>query len=247
MLKGTVKFCAKVRGNGFAFALFEFNPNEPGVGKVAIEGPDGSEILSTVHLAEVVCDGQGRALATKVNTTALDRIAFFHGIIVENARITDEQFSPLYSEPHVYRVQGSGGLVAGGAGPVVFSIPSAQLKMELERASPSGEHNFGSFRSARQSVSPVEQFISLYNILLTLYNGGQSDVDSFILDQDPAVPQTQSRKRRGSCVMETVYTRLRNELAHLRHGVNLDDTKVEMGNRLGGLIELTKRAIELHP
>jgi len=47
--------------------------------------------------------------------------------------------------------------------------------------------------------------------------------------------------------METVYTRLRNELAHKRAGVNIDNTKAEMANRLGGLIALTKRAIELHP
>ncbi len=45
--------------------------------------------------------------------------------------------------------------------------------------------------------------------------------------------------------METVYTRLRNELAHQRAGVNLDNTKAEMSNRLSRLIALTKRAIEL--
>ena len=47
--------------------------------------------------------------------------------------------------------------------------------------------------------------------------------------------------------METVYTRLRNELGHSRKGVNLQDTKAEMANQLGGLIAITKRAIELFP
>ena len=44
--------------------------------------------------------------------------------------------------------------------------------------------------------------------------------------------------------METVYTRLRNEFAHGRPGVNLDQTKGEMADRIGGLVLLTKRAIE---
>jgi len=48
-------------------------------------------------------------------------------------------------------------------------------------------------------------------------------------------------------VPETVYTWLRNESTHKRVGVNFDNTKPEMANRLGGLIGLTKRVIELKP
>jgi len=46
--------------------------------------------------------------------------------------------------------------------------------------------------------------------------------------------------------LDAIYTRLRNELAHTRLGVDLHNTKAEMATRLGGLIALTKRAIELH-
>jgi hypothetical protein len=53
---------------------------------------------------------------------------------------------------------------------------------------------------------------------------------------DPHYPSDRNRKG-------TVYTQLRNELAHKRAGVNLEDTKYEMGQRLPGLIALTQRAI----
>jgi hypothetical protein len=92
----------------------------------------------------------------------------------------------------------------------------------------------------------VEDFMQLYNILLMLSNDSQAEVDAFILGEGAAVPQTQ-HPLRGPGVMETVYTRLRNELAHPRAGVNLHNTKAEMANRLGELVALTKRAIELHP
>ena len=47
--------------------------------------------------------------------------------------------------------------------------------------------------------------------------------------------------------METIYTRLRNEFAHTRVGVDLATTKEVMVNRLGGLLALVRRAIELSP
>ena len=129
---------------------------------------------------------------------------------------------------------------------VVLGISSPQLKIQLEQPTPPGERNFGLLRSARQSDSPVEEFMHLYNVLLMLFNDRQLDVDSFIVAEEPAVPQTQ-HPQKSPGKMETVYTRLRNELAHQRAGVVIDQTKAEMANRLSGLIALTKRAIELHP
>jgi hypothetical protein len=86
----------------------------------------------------------------------------------------------------------------------------------------------------------------LYHILLMLFppDERQADVDAFIVREELGVQQTQ-HPLKGPGFMETVYTRLRNELAHKRAGVNLDTTKAEMAQHLGGLIALTKRAIEL--
>ena len=115
-----------------------------------------------------------------------------------------------------------------------------RIKALLEEKALAGESNFGLFRSARQSESPTEEFLHLYQIILMLCGDEQRDVDAWIKGQDAAVPQTPTglRGRR-----ETVYTRLRNEFGHKRDGVNLDDTKKEMASRLGGLRELARLAI----
>jgi hypothetical protein len=246
MFKGAVQFRARIKGNGLTFPLFEFNPNEPGVEKVEVESPNGDEILSTVHLASVATQENGIAIATKVTTAVLNRIGFFHSIAVENGQITSAQFSPLDPQPGVLVVAAGEYVITGYAAKLVVGVPAARIKTELEQASPPGERNFGLLRSARQSMSPVEDFMQLYNILLMLSNDSQAEVDAFILGEGAAVPQTQ-HPLRGPGVMETVYTRLRNELAHPRAGVNLHNTKAEMANRLGELVALTKRAIELHP
>ena len=88
----------------------------------------------------------------------------------------------------------------------------------------------------------------LYNILLMFFDddqkGAQGRLDNFVRTENPGVPQTAHPKFPG--VYETVYTRLRNELGHPRPRVNLDVTKAEMKTRLGELVALTKRAIELN-
>jgi len=246
MFNGTVNFVARIKGNGLTFPLLDFNPNEAGVSKVEIEGPNGNEIRSTVHLQNVASQDDGRTLATKVNTKALDRIAYSHAVSIENARTTGDQFSPVNQPPGVHAIAANVNLYISGGAQVAKGVAAALVKAELEQPIKSGEHNFAFFRSARQSLSSVEEFMHLYNILLMLYNDRQVEVDAFIVNEDPAVPQTQ-HPQKAAGVMETIYTRLRNELAHRRVGVNLNDTKTEMANRLGNLISLVKQAIALHP
>lgn len=246
MFNGTVDFAAKIKGNGLTFPLVDFNPNEPGVDRIEMDAPNGDEIRSTVHLTSVATEDDGRALAEEVNTAALNRIAFFYGTAIENARRSGDQFSPVNPPPGVHATTANVNLYLGSAAQVTRAIPAPQLKTQLEQPSPPGERHFGLLRSARQSQSPVEEFMHFYHILLMLYYDRQADVDAFIVSEDPAVQQTQ-HPLKAAGVMETVYTRLRNELAHKRAGVNLDNTKTEMANRLGGLIGLTKRAIGLHP
>jgi hypothetical protein len=246
MFKGTVKFHARIKGNGLTFPLLEFNPNKPSVDKVAIEGPNGNEILSTVHLASVASSADGIAVATKVHRATMDRISFCHNIAIENGQMTDSDFSPVNPPPGFHMAANPGYFsLTGHEARFVVGLSAAHLKTELEQVSP-GEHNFSLFRSALQSTSPVEEFMHLYNILLMLLGDDQAKVDKFVLDEDPSVPLTPDPRPNHQWKMETVYTRLRNELGHNRPGVNLDVTKAEMAKHLGGLIALTKRAIELH-
>ena len=245
MLKGTVSFRAEIKGNGLTFPRVAWNPKEPGVDRVELEGPNGDEILSSVHLESVATEDEGKAIAARVNTAALDRISFFHGLATENEKITGVQFSPVDPQPGVLEASAGSLVITGWAPKLVLGIPAATVQGELEGAAPPGEANFGLFRSALQSASPVEAFMHMYHILMMLFGDRQSDVDAFVTSEDPTVPQTQHPLKYPG-VMETIYTRLRNELAHKRAGVNLQDTKLGMANRLGGLVAVTKRAIELY-
>ena len=246
MFKGAVTFQARIKGNGRRFPSFEFSPNVSGVDTVEIEAPDGEEIRTTVYLVGVVSSDAGREIATKVNMATLNRICFNYDIVFEGVRCKGSSFSPLDPQPGVISIEALEMAFALEEVKVVSDIPPSLLKAELEKASPPGEQNYGLFRSALQSTSPVEEFMHLYHIFLMIRGDDQKLVETFIISEDPAVPQTKD-PREWKDQMETVYTRLRNEFAHRRAGVNLETTKSEMAERIGGLRALVKRAIELDP
>jgi hypothetical protein len=249
VFKGTVEFLTEINGNGLAFPIFDLDPNQQGVTKVEIEGPDGYKVRGTVHLGLVATEDEGRSLATKAITAVLDRIAFHYDMSIANTRIVQDQFSPLSPAPGLHVCKSRDTMTFSEILIPVLAVPAADLKAKLEKQSQPGERYFGLFRSALQSMSPVEKFMHLYHILLMLFNDEQAEVDKFIRGEDSGVPYELSGDpklaKRG--IKETIYSRLRNEFAHKRSNVSLEHTKFEMTNRLGGLIQLTKRAIELHP
>jgi hypothetical protein len=250
MLKGIVNFEAAIKGNGISFPSFDFNLTEPGVDKVEIEAPNGDVIRLRVYFAAVASHDRAKELAAKVSVAALNRIAFHHQVVIVNDRITSLSLSSATdSDADGARMAASATLVmVTEASRLVLGYPTAEpVKSQLEQISPPGEHNYALFRSAMQATGTVKEFMILYNVLLQILGDNQPAVDAFILKEDPGVPVTPSRNPRNPSVMETVYTRLRNEIGHRRPGVKLETTRAEMASRVAGLRALTKRAIELHP
>jgi hypothetical protein len=245
MYNGTVTFRAVITSTGLKFPACEFNPNQASVEKVVIESQSGFEILSTVHVSEVATERVGRAIANKVLTAVLDRIAFRYSLAIEDSQIISSWFDTVRPLPgaEVHPHSGELAIIAEQAVPIV-AIPAADLKTELERPHLAGEAFFSSYRLALQSRSPVENFMHLYSLLLRFFEDEQAKVDEFIRSQDSAVPQSPD-PRPGHSNRETVYTRLRNEFAQRQSDVNMQETKAQMEQYVGGLIGLVKQAIAL--
>ena len=83
------------------------------------------------------------------------------------------------------------------------------------------------FRHAIATDEPIVQFLILYLILYDKF-GNQPEVDRQIILHEPATPQSISPHSRRP---ETIYTRLRNEIAH-RARVGLDATRAEIIDNL---------------
>jgi hypothetical protein len=75
-------------------------------------------------------------------------------------------------------------------------------------------------------LEPIGRFIALYQLLLSVCEDSQAKVESLILSIEPNSLQTVSPKDPRK--FETVYTRLRNELAHHRSGTDSFKTHEEI-------------------
>ena len=88
--------------------------------------------------------------------------------------------------------------------------------------------------------------MALYRLLLRLIpnNKGKEDqeeVDLFIVQEfgEPTAPSPHRPR-----VQETIFTRIRNEVAHVRPNVDFTATRIQLVRCLDRLPDIVKRAIE---
>lgn len=136
-------------------------------------------------------------------------------------RPTGEVFYEINNQRHeVYpRRSGSSARLVGVAGSGWFDSNKDALTApyDLERLK---RLNF-----ACGIAEPIGRFVALYALLLSEAGDSQSEVDRLILEFDPNTQQSPSPKN-GK--LETLYTRLRNELAHVRPTSNVFSTHDEI-------------------
>jgi hypothetical protein len=107
---------------------------------------------------------------------------------------------------------------------------------------------YNQFGFAMQIDDPVARYMLLYSILLQTKGDWQKEVDRFILNKEPKVetfqPPEKSRPPKSPPQDETIYTKLRNEIGHVREGATFKETCQEIESKVKGLEHLTRLAIE---
>lgn len=246
MFEGSVTLRAEVSGTGKFFGPIDVAP-PAGADKVTLDSLDGTSIRCVVHVKSVADGPSGVAIALSVGKTVLDRLAFGYRLAIGSAMPIECSLREVGgTEPLSFGFQDFVKLQESLA--VSVTAQPSEIKALIEAKAPSGEKNYGLFRSALISISPVERFMHLYNILLMIFNDKQKSLDAFIVAEEPKFKQTPYRKPGAKKdTSETVFTRLRNEFAHTRAGVDMDKTKEEMELRWEQLRDLTQKAIEKHP
>jgi hypothetical protein len=242
MYKGRVDFTAPVTDGAITFACFEFSPPLPHCSKVRMVCADGLSITGTVWITGVPATQEILRTGHSLVEVLLSRLAFAQELPIGLSRITASEFEPEAPPPGRTLIAGTGSYYLTGYAPKVSrSLDTDLLQRELEQASPPGEQNYGEFRSARLSTGPVEEFMHLYGILLGHFCDRQFDVDQFILQVEPSAPTSPSPWKSGST--ETLYTKLRNQLAHRRAGATLEATRHAMTMHVGALRRIVRAAI----
>lgn len=242
MFRGTVTYHSHIPD--LIFERFEVNPACPGVEVVELELPPGYILHVVVRVASIASHEDGIRAAEVAVEKVLNRLAYTIGAHVADSYFVNATFEEMAETGTPVTIHPPAGAVAWQVVSEAGEGFIREVKATLEKPNRPGERHFGLFRSAMKTESAVERFLLLYHILLLFNNDHQPTVDAFIVAQDPKIVQTPSPH---SGKPETVYTRLRNELAHGRLSVNLENTKHEVESRWPGLMNLVREAIRLNP
>lgn len=253
-LKGTVGLRATIRGEGVTFPAFDFDPGHPSTNRVTLCAMGGKSIEGTIYFDAVEDANAAITIASQIMQRTIDRIAFKHCLAIDDAVIQSKKLVTFNSETgaRLFAVDGSF-QVEGTAASLCRGLAPGLLRPDLEQSDSKSDERIGLFRSALLSASPVERFLHLYHLLLLVFDDNQAEVDAFIGPQEPGIatsPRPRINKpkpRSGRVSGETRYTRLRNEFAHRRIGVDMSATKAEMEQLWTNLRDLVKVAIGQSP
>ncbi len=98
------------------------------------------------------------------------------------------------------------------------------------------------YNYSRSIDEPIGKFVSLYSLLSSLAGDKQKNIDTLIESFDSSVAKYIPEGR----PIETIYTRLRNELAHIRQGTSIIKTHSEIELHLPKFEWIVKNILKKH-
>lgn len=160
----------------------------------------------------------------------------------------EEKLLPDGSTKLIHHLRGGDG--TGGSISIWIKLGSKQMT-DVKKLVEQKHHNrffyYDLFYFALGLTDPLSKFMALYSILLTLCSDRQEKVDKFVISVEPSVATNPPYRKRKSGVLETIYTRLRNQVGHVRPGTTIEVTRNEMETNLSGLVAITQELIRLQP
>lgn len=246
MFKGTVNF--RAGGVGIAFDGIDVATHEPNTGGATVAANAEEVLLKvTVTAAETVDEAIRAAGEVAIRTATV--LTYHFGKHFKNFGLVDHALvEDKANATQVHHFSSSlGFFVKADACLRLGPDKTAALKNTLDLPSHSGFLFYDQFRAALSLGDPLARFMSLYNIALSLCSDSQEDVDRLALQLDSSTPTNPPFKPRRSGTAETIYTRLRNQVGHVRPGTTIEGTRAEMEACLPGLIRIAKDLIDRQP
>ena len=255
-IESDVDLAYQAKLNGLEWPPFETRPAHDRVIRVALAASGKNKALTVsirvkgpvgISDARAVADGEAarvvNKLAVVLNEPIGDPVRISEGWTIRGAD----------GPQHHHVTSGSRvGVRAGGEAWVIRGPRAVEdLVIELEQVDlPDCDAEL--FRTLLSVDEVVAKFLALYVVIAgRLGDNRQRDVDDFIRTEyerkgQPVAESTPVRGDGRPGKSETVYTRLRNQIAHDR-GVPLESTRAEMSQNMRGLIDLVKACLRDHP
>jgi hypothetical protein len=240
MATGTITYAASVES--VRFAPIEVSNPHPAVEKIIVETKDSEQIQVVFHLTDVFTDTEADAIAGSIVASLTNRLAF------ELDRGIGHPYLKGFSLPKdasgsSYTVSSSVPLLWNVAAPTITLGDERRQELARLLEQPLARPDlYSAYRFVVNQTDDVARFMFLYSILLQLQpDDNQKYVDDFIRREMPNVLQSPRPDKMN--VYETLFTRLRNEIAHRRPGTTPERTRREIQVNVAAFQELVRTAI----
>jgi len=221
MPTGTISYYAL--SNGLELDEIEVSNAYPKVEKIKIKSENLDRISIIITLSGVYSSKEAASIGNEIVNIILDRLSIEFNISIEEPHCSGMSL-PIDESGKKHIVTGSfvalNDIIEGDIKPGQKRIEDLIKKLEGETP-PRNQHLY-LYRFSAKQKDPLARFMFLYNILLQLNGDSQKDLDAFIRTCDSGV--SQSLRPDKPKIIETLYTRLRNEIAHCRNTVLPEDT-----------------------
>ena len=242
MAEGVITYSASIIG--LELEPFEFNPPYPFISHVSIHTESETRLFIQVHLIDVYSKADAQKLTSDLVNIIIARLAFAFNCAIGEPRCVSVSLpvddtgkkSMLISEIVLVN-----DLLEGTMKPSRRKIE--ELRIELAKLYDEKDLYLQAFRFAISQKDPISRFMFLYNLLLMIFGDKQKFVDENICKLDSQVPVFPSPIRSGE--KETIFTRLRNEIAHARKDSGQMKTKEEICNYIVNFQTIALKAIDL--
>jgi hypothetical protein len=199
--------------------------------------------LLTIHLSKIYSIEEVQEIGNAIKEDVVDMLSFTLNTKVGEMKVVGYGLTPrpgeasighlLIPPPKVSMTGKTGGFKLSREN--IREIQDGLLRMSSLKNKPLVRL----FRFAISDNHPVVQFMMLYLILSEIHKN-QPGVDRYILKVAPTTPQSLSPYTKN---LETIYTRLRNEITH-RTNVGLKTTMAEIISKLDEFKQIVHMALK---
>lgn len=215
--------------------------------KVTPTDPLDDEWHMTIHVGAVISIEEVRQISSAIKDDIFDIVSLMLNTRISGVRVVENGLTPRDGEggiAHLLVPLLQGSATGSSDGYPLSSTDIQNIQDALARISSLKKKTpLRLFRIAASADEPLVQFQILYLTLEILHNGCQKTIDRFIMSDSPNTSQTPDPRRKNKGVLETVYTRLRNEIAH-RESFALDTTGAEIRNCMDEFRKIVNRAVK---
>lgn len=240
MATGTVEYAATI--TGVRFAPIEVSNPHPSIERIVVTAQDGEQLKVVFHLIDVFTETEANAIAGEILASIVNRLAFEFNVSIDQPHLTGFSL-PKDADGSSYTVASSSIMMWDVAAPTLTLGDDRRQELARLLEQPFARPDLSSaYRFACNQRDPVTRFMFLYNILLQLNNDRQPKVEAFIREVIPDVEEYED-PRPHKTGKETVFTRLRNEVGHVREGTTPEQTRALIEGNVPALQALVRTAI----